>query len=212
MAKSNKKGFTIIEVVLVLAIAGLIFLMVFIALPALQRSQRNTRRRQDISRIMTAFTDYESNNGHMPYVGNWGFTSYPDSGASGDGISTGNPVKNFIIKYIDSSCSSDGTAQNFKGDSCGDQFKDPDGSPYILTFSAGVFENKTEEMSVTDNYSGIGFGKPYYINGQYRHTIGVFPYTKCSTIEGNIIPGQGQNQLSLVYMLEGGSYYCVDNQ
>ncbi|MBQ3261101.1 type II secretion system protein, partial [Candidatus Saccharibacteria bacterium] len=28
-----KKGFTIIEVVLVLAIAGLIFLMVFIALP-----------------------------------------------------------------------------------------------------------------------------------------------------------------------------------
>ncbi|MBP6925380.1 prepilin-type N-terminal cleavage/methylation domain-containing protein [Candidatus Saccharibacteria bacterium] len=31
----TKKGFTIIEVVLVLAIAGLIFLMVFIALPAL---------------------------------------------------------------------------------------------------------------------------------------------------------------------------------
>ncbi len=30
----NKKGFTIIEVVLVLAIAALIFLMVFIALPA----------------------------------------------------------------------------------------------------------------------------------------------------------------------------------
>lgn len=34
----TKKGFTIIEVVLVLAIAGLIFLMVFLALPALQRS------------------------------------------------------------------------------------------------------------------------------------------------------------------------------
>ena len=39
--KDNKKGFTIIEVVLVLAIAGLIFAMVFIALPALQRSQRD---------------------------------------------------------------------------------------------------------------------------------------------------------------------------
>ncbi|MCL2869540.1 prepilin-type N-terminal cleavage/methylation domain-containing protein, partial [Candidatus Saccharibacteria bacterium] len=35
----TRQGFTIIEVVLVLAIAGLIFLMVFIALPALQRSQ-----------------------------------------------------------------------------------------------------------------------------------------------------------------------------
>ena len=36
------RGFTIIEVVLVLAIAALIFLMVFIALPALQASQRDT--------------------------------------------------------------------------------------------------------------------------------------------------------------------------
>ena len=36
MLRSNKdKGFTIIEVVLVLAIAGLIFLTVFLALPAL---------------------------------------------------------------------------------------------------------------------------------------------------------------------------------
>lgn len=51
MKKTKLKGFTIIEVVLVLAIAGLIFLMVFIALPALQRSQRNTRRREDMARL-----------------------------------------------------------------------------------------------------------------------------------------------------------------
>jgi prepilin-type N-terminal cleavage/methylation domain len=44
----NKKGFTIIEVVLVLAVAGLIFLMVFLALPALQRSQRDMQRKQDL--------------------------------------------------------------------------------------------------------------------------------------------------------------------
>ena len=70
MTKTNKKGFTIIEVVLVLAIAGLIFLMVFIALPALQRSQRNTRRRQDMARILSAFNDYSSNNnGKLPSTG-----------------------------------------------------------------------------------------------------------------------------------------------
>ncbi len=62
MTKNNKKGFTIIEVVLVLAIAGLIFLMVFIALPALQRSQRNTQRRQDVSRFVSAVTQYKANN------------------------------------------------------------------------------------------------------------------------------------------------------
>ena len=50
----TKKGFTIIEVVLVLAIAGLIFLMVFLALPALQRSQRDTQRKQDVAMVVTA--------------------------------------------------------------------------------------------------------------------------------------------------------------
>ena len=63
----KEKGFTIIEVVLVLAIAGLIFMMVFIALPALQRSQRDTQRKNDISRLNTALASYESNNrGDIP--------------------------------------------------------------------------------------------------------------------------------------------------
>ena len=57
----TKKGFTIIEVVLVLAIAGLIFLMVFIALPALQRNQRDTQRKNDLSRLKTALDSYKSN-------------------------------------------------------------------------------------------------------------------------------------------------------
>lgn len=56
------KGFTIIEVVLVLAIAGLIFLMVFIALPALQSSQRDTARKNDASVVASAVTSYTSNN------------------------------------------------------------------------------------------------------------------------------------------------------
>ncbi len=65
--KNKKKGFTIIEVVLVLAIAGLIFLMVFIALPALQRGQRDQQRKNDLSRAQTAVNSYKSNNrGALP--------------------------------------------------------------------------------------------------------------------------------------------------
>lgn len=61
------KGFTIIEVVLVLAIAGLIFLMVFLALPALQRGQRDTQRKDDLSRINTQISNYQgSNRGSIP--------------------------------------------------------------------------------------------------------------------------------------------------
>lgn len=70
MAKQNiksKKGFTIIEVVLVLAIAGLIFLMVFIALPAMQRSQRDTQRRDDMARFLSQMNQYQANNsGRVP--------------------------------------------------------------------------------------------------------------------------------------------------
>ena len=60
--RNKEKGFTIIEVVLVLAIAGLIFLMVFIALPALQRSQRDTQRRDDVARFMSQLNSYSTNN------------------------------------------------------------------------------------------------------------------------------------------------------
>jgi prepilin-type N-terminal cleavage/methylation domain-containing protein len=66
----NIKGFTIIEVVLVLAIAGLIFLMVFIALPALQAGQRDTARKSDVSNVASAVTSYTSSNrGNFPAVG-----------------------------------------------------------------------------------------------------------------------------------------------
>ena len=81
MAKNNiksKQGFTIIEVVLVLAIAGLIFLMVFIALPALQRGQRDTQRRDDMARFLSQLNQYQANNkGRLPAEGEWNSTFIP---------------------------------------------------------------------------------------------------------------------------------------
>lgn len=66
----KQKGFTIIEVVLVLAIAALIFLMVFIALPALQRNQRDTARKEVLGKVASAVTTYQSNNrGDQPDTG-----------------------------------------------------------------------------------------------------------------------------------------------
>jgi prepilin-type N-terminal cleavage/methylation domain-containing protein len=52
--KSSNKGFTIIEVLIVLAIAGLIMLIVFLAVPALQRNSRNTQRNSDASKVAAA--------------------------------------------------------------------------------------------------------------------------------------------------------------
>lgn len=65
--KQNESGFTIIEVVLVLAIAGLIFLIVFLALPQLQKSRRDTQRKNDVGRFMAALETYSgNNNGNYP--------------------------------------------------------------------------------------------------------------------------------------------------
>ena len=58
----KKRGFTIIEVVLVLAIAGLIFIMVFIALPTIQRSQRDTQRKNNLSAIVAAMNSWYTHN------------------------------------------------------------------------------------------------------------------------------------------------------
>lgn len=93
--QSNKRGFTIIEVVLVLAIAGLIFMMVFIALPALQRSQRDTQRKTDLGRAITAVGTYSSSNrGSLPTFNSTFITQYltvgGDSFIDPAGANTGN--------------------------------------------------------------------------------------------------------------------------
>ncbi len=66
--KNNRsQGFTIIEVMIVLAIAGLILLIVFLAVPALQRNARNVTRKNDIAGISGMLSTFESNNnGSLP--------------------------------------------------------------------------------------------------------------------------------------------------
>ena len=177
MTKS-KKGFTIIEVVLVLAIAGLIFLMVFIALPALQRSQRNTRRRQDMARILAQFTEYSSNNnGQVPL--------YNDS-------TNGMQLDNFVNKYV----GADG--QGAEGSDCvGDQFCDPDGTPYKFTSTSPIDGGGADWSNM---------------NWPNDHQIGYWTSAKCGEDEGHTSYASGKSNIAIMYVLEGGAIYCGDNQ
>lgn len=63
LQKRKEEGFTIIEVLIVLAIAGLILLVVFLAVPALQRNSRNTQRKNDVAAILGGVSEYINNNG-----------------------------------------------------------------------------------------------------------------------------------------------------
>ena len=125
----NKKGFTIIEVVLVLAIAGLIFLMVFIALPALQRSQRNTRRRSDMARVLAQFTEYQSNNaGKMP--------------------SDSTEIQNFVDRYLVGQSGQNAFADS---DCANEQFCDPDGTNYRFSSTAPLDTPSTALSGALDH-------------------------------------------------------------
>ncbi len=103
--KQKQEGFTIIEVVLVLAIAALIFLMVFIALPALQRSQRDTQRRNDVSRISTQLTSYQS-------------------AARGSVPTNATQLGTFTSKYLGGASTSQ----------AGDEYQDPKSGNYTISF------------------------------------------------------------------------------
>src|ERR1700743_2113940 len=65
--QKRQEGFTIIEVLIVLAIAALILLIVFLAVPALQRNARNTQRKNDVASLVSAISESVNNsNGQLP--------------------------------------------------------------------------------------------------------------------------------------------------
>ncbi len=57
-----RKGFTIIEVTLVLGIAGVILTLAFIVLPTLTRNQRDSQRKSDIMSYADSVKKFQSNN------------------------------------------------------------------------------------------------------------------------------------------------------
>lgn len=65
----TKKGFTLIEVVIVLAIAALILIIVFLAVAGAQRGRRDEANAQAAGRLVAAMEQYASNNGGTFAVG-----------------------------------------------------------------------------------------------------------------------------------------------
>src|SRR5437868_5979254 len=92
--KLNKKGFTLIEVVLVLAIGGLIFLLAFLAFRQASINRRDTQRRSDAARIVSEVQNYSGDNN----------STLPTSGASSNGtsgsVTTAGTFGAFLTNYM----------------------------------------------------------------------------------------------------------------
>ena len=67
--KKVNEGFTIVETLIVLAIAALIITIILIAVPDLQRSGRNSNMLHDAQNVASAVQSFESNNqGSLPGI------------------------------------------------------------------------------------------------------------------------------------------------
>ena len=63
--QKRQEGFTIIEVMIVLAIAAVILLIVLLAVPALQRNSRNTQRNNDAATFAAAVNTCLANHNNV---------------------------------------------------------------------------------------------------------------------------------------------------
>lgn len=208
MAKQNinsKKGFTIIEVVLVLAIAGLIFLMVFVALPALQRSQRDTARRNDMSRVDTSLVQYQTNNQSAS-------TQYPGAGVFNgktDALTCTTSACKFVREYMNSG----------SGNATENEFKDPAGTAYSVVITENYNKAPATGLSTTSLSQGSK-SKLVQENGGYTITgdAGAFDEYVVYIVPGSECDGPvakkalSENHFSVLYRLEGAGVYCIDDQ
>lgn len=197
-------GFTIIEVVLVLAIAGLIFLMVFVALPTMQRSQRDTQRKNDVGRVVTALTNWQADGNRS--------TGTPRcllSSSATDTFAPNNVACRFLGNYLNDKISAT-TRDDFREKAT---FADPSGEKYGL-----VFRNNAAFSSNVDKMSGNLNGVDYSKFGNY--TMVVTTGAKCNPNNSNTggletVTSNGSsiayNFFAVRYRLEDNTIYCRDN-
>ena len=199
----TKKGFTIIEVVLVLAVAGLIFMMVFLALPALQRSQKDTQRRDQLSGLVTQIIQYQANNRNkLPTMSTTAATvsTFNDDGKVLDGsnvATTGWP--GFYNNYL------------LAG---GDVFDDPHGDQYKLYVTKCT--STTQKNGDACN-GGSAEGAEAYKN-QQRNSISfedqnyfILILTNATCEGEQTVFNTGDRKVAVAYKLEGGGTFCQGN-
>lgn len=71
LTTKNKKGFTLIEMLIVVAIIGILSAVILVGLGPTQRTGRDARRLADLKQVQTALELYFQKEGVYPSSGNW---------------------------------------------------------------------------------------------------------------------------------------------
>lgn len=177
-----KRGFTLIEVVLVLAIAGLIFLMVFVALPALMKSQRDAQRRQNVGEIIAAMELYRKNNNGL-YPGTMisgRKRGQPCFNMSGSGCNTLKMWNDFLERYAN-------------------EYEDPSsGKKYHVAASSNYGSGCREQAGKFKNFRNMNY------------TPLVICYS--TICDDNYSNAKDYGTIAVLYEAERGGIICMNNR
>ncbi len=201
MTKRNYTGFTMIEILLVFAIGGMIFAMVFLALPGLMANRRDSERRDDVMLLINRLKNFQANNnrGALPSVPS------VDIMFDGDG------------NIIESGNGGAGEWIEFYKDYMGDNFLDPDGQKYKLEVlkcnvdeniggtgvgSACLYDKSDTTTGVSDIISTDGFAANDY-------TMHVVIQAKCDGT--NAVKSNNNRNVAVVYRLEQADVFCSNS-
>lgn len=196
---NKHKGFTIIEVALVLAIAGVIFLMVFIALPALWASERDTERRNDVINFVQQLKNFTGNNnrGALPK-----FTNSANNEKFNDRVAV-------LIEgaTITPSQKMNGTTwEDFLAGYFNESYDDPDGEKYnfyIMTCMDSEAGEKNLDAPCDRKELRELADNPFPNNYQMYIVVGGV----CNG-EESVKLSANKRKVAALYKLEGGGVYC----
>ena len=190
-----KEGFTLVEAILVMGIAGLIFLMMMLALPTLQKQERDTERREDITWLVDVIKKYQTNNrGALP-----GMADDDDDGTKTIDVTWNEDA----LKDL----SSDSWG-GFYRDHLKESFKDPDGENYKL--KVAKCKGSITDAACGDFAKNIAAGVN---NAEFPndHILYLFTQAKCAGNESvGVVASSNSRKMAILYKMEGGGIHCAD--
>lgn len=174
---------------------------------SLKQAQRNTARKNDISRVNTSLVQYQTNNSNksnnLPGAGVWiGKEDFKD----GNACSTTDTACNFVHDYMNSTMA---TAESKN------EFIDPDGTPYSVLITdnwakdasgtlGNIQFNENSKLVEKDGGWTIGGNNPFS-----EHVVYIVPGGRC---DGEVVKQTTKRHFAILYQLEGAGVYCSDDQ
>ena len=166
---------------------------------SLKTMQRDTQRRNDLSRVDTSLVQYQTNNSGKLMTG----PSYWEGSATFN-CDTNNVACQFVQDYLNSSNSNK------------NEFEDPDGTPYSVFITENWVDNGSITTSFGSNLSKLveSDDEGYTIGGSSpldAHVIYIVPGGSCSYYT-DVVKASSNRNFAVLYQLEDDEEaYCIDD-